>query len=303
MAHPLAKTWRRIGALLLVLGTALSPLRATAVTVPLLVAHGATAVPSTTTQIKRGGTVRRWLEEPRETAHEDARLGCDGRSNLRVSAGAGLLRNAAQWSFHAEQAISGYGRGLVAAGVNGAISLATSLATAQLPPGIDAITFNLRGLGAHAQASVTAALAPSGNVNNQHYIFAMEVEPAVEMLAGGVGMLGTARGLGAARAGWNVVYRGLAAGEDAAAGLVARAAGATNTPLSHVAGQRRGERRWVTWSWLHGDCGTYEGARAAHLETLRWQGIPNGAGYESRLYHPSVIRALSETFNPAAWPK
>jgi hypothetical protein len=51
-----------------------------------------------------------------------------------------------------------------------------------------------------------------------------------------------------------------------------------------------------------GGYGTY-GARAAHLATLQWQGIPYAAGYESRLYHPSVIQAFSEMFNPAAWPK
>jgi hypothetical protein len=52
-----------------------------------------------------------------------------------------------------------------------------------------------------------------------------------------------------------------------------------------------------------GGYGTYEAARAAHLETLKWQGISYAAGYESHLYHPSVIRAFPESFNPAAWPK
>jgi RHS repeat-associated protein len=52
-----------------------------------------------------------------------------------------------------------------------------------------------------------------------------------------------------------------------------------------------------------GGYGTYEGARAAHLETLQWQGIPYVAGYESQLYHSTVIRSFSEMFNPAAWPK
>jgi hypothetical protein len=47
----------------------------------------------------------------------------------------------------------------------------------------------------------------------------------------------------------------------------------------------------------------YDAARAAHMETLQWQGIPYAAGYESQLYHPSVIRAFSEMFNPAGWPK
>ena len=46
-----------------------------------------------------------------------------------------------------------------------------------------------------------------------------------------------------------------------------------------------------------------EVARAAHLETLQWQGIPYEAGYEAQLYHPDVITEFSEFFNPAAWPK
>jgi hypothetical protein len=42
--------------------------------------------------------------------------------------------------------------------------------------------------------------------------------------------------------------------------------------------------------------------RAAHLQTLEWQGIPYEAGYESRLYHPSVITSFPEYFHPAALP-
>lgn len=52
-----------------------------------------------------------------------------------------------------------------------------------------------------------------------------------------------------------------------------------------------------------GGYGTYEGARAAHLETLQWQNIPYAPGYESQLYHPDVIRAFQDMFNPAAWPQ
>jgi len=44
------------------------------------------------------------------------------------------------------------------------------------------------------------------------------------------------------------------------------------------------------------------GARDAHLQTLQWQGIPYKAGYESQLYHPSVIQQFPEYFNPAAHP-
>jgi hypothetical protein len=40
------------------------------------------------------------------------------------------------------------------------------------------------------------------------------------------------------------VYRGLAQGEDAASGLIARVPGAGNTPISHVAGQRASE--WIS---------------------------------------------------------
>jgi len=42
----------------------------------------------------------------------------------------------------------------------------------------------------------------------------------------------------------NIVYRGLAAGEDAAAGLVARAPEAGNSIASHVAGQRASQ--WIS---------------------------------------------------------
>jgi len=42
--------------------------------------------------------------------------------------------------------------------------------------------------------------------------------------------------------------------------------------------------------------------RAAHLETLKWQGIPYEAGYESKLYDPDVIFEFSEWFSPAAHP-
>ena len=44
------------------------------------------------------------------------------------------------------------------------------------------------------------------------------------------------------------------------------------------------------------------GPRDAHLQTLEWQGIPYQPGYESQLYHESVIQLLREYFNPAAWP-
>jgi len=43
-------------------------------------------------------------------------------------------------------------------------------------------------------------------------------------------------------------------------------------------------------------------ARAAHLETLSRQGIPYKPGYESQLYHPSVISRYPDHFNPAAHP-
>jgi len=48
----------------------------------------------------------------------------------------------------------------------------------------------------------------------------------------------------ATRGGANIVYRGLAAGEDAAAGLVARAPGAGNSIASHVAGARASQ--WIS---------------------------------------------------------
>jgi hypothetical protein len=44
-------------------------------------------------------------------------------------------------------------------------------------------------------------------------------------------------------------------------------------------------------------------AEAAHLETLKWQGIEYKPGYESNIYHPDVIREYSKRFNPAALPK
>ncbi|HEX7062333.1 MAG TPA: RHS repeat-associated core domain-containing protein [Woeseiaceae bacterium] len=44
-------------------------------------------------------------------------------------------------------------------------------------------------------------------------------------------------------------------------------------------------------------------ARDAHLGTLKWQGIPYEAGYESQLYAPEVIEQFPELFNPAAWAK
>lgn len=47
----------------------------------------------------------------------------------------------------------------------------------------------------------------------------------------------------------------------------------------------------------------YETARAAHMETLEWQGIEYAPGYESQLYAPEVIQQYSEFFNPAALPK
>ena len=47
----------------------------------------------------------------------------------------------------------------------------------------------------------------------------------------------------------------------------------------------------------------YDWQRAAHLETLQWQKIPYAPGYESQIYHPSVISQFPEQFNPAAWPK
>jgi RHS repeat-associated protein len=43
-------------------------------------------------------------------------------------------------------------------------------------------------------------------------------------------------------------------------------------------------------------------ARAAHLETLGRQGIEYAPGYESQLYHPTVIQNFPQYFNPAAHP-
>ena len=43
-------------------------------------------------------------------------------------------------------------------------------------------------------------------------------------------------------------------------------------------------------------------SRAAHLAALDQQGIAYEPGYERLLYHPSVIAALREYFNPAAHP-
>ncbi|GHT96973.1 hypothetical protein AGMMS49545_23470 [Betaproteobacteria bacterium] len=40
--------------------------------------------------------------------------------------------------------------------------------------------------------------------------------------------------------------------------------------------------------------------RAAHLETLKWQGIEYKAGYEAKIYHPDAIRAGGSEFSPAA---
>lgn len=47
-------------------------------------------------------------------------------------------------------------------------------------------------------------------------------------------------------AGSNIVYRGLAEGEDVAAGLMARAPGASVSPMSHVAG--KGASPWISTS-------------------------------------------------------
>jgi hypothetical protein len=44
------------------------------------------------------------------------------------------------------------------------------------------------------------------------------------------------------------------------------------------------------------------GVRDAHLQTLQQQGIPYEPGYESQLYHPTVIRQYPDFFNPAAQP-
>jgi hypothetical protein len=44
-----------------------------------------------------------------------------------------------------------------------------------------------------------------------------------------------------------------------------------------------------------------EDARAAHLATLAWQRIAYEPGYERFLYHPSVVDAFREYFNPAAY--
>ncbi|GHU24556.1 hypothetical protein AGMMS50243_27810 [Betaproteobacteria bacterium] len=42
------------------------------------------------------------------------------------------------------------------------------------------------------------------------------------------------------------------------------------------------------------------GYDSVHQAALKWQGIPYKAGFESQLYHPSVIRANSSEFSPAA---
>ena len=43
-------------------------------------------------------------------------------------------------------------------------------------------------------------------------------------------------------------------------------------------------------------------ARAAHLETLRWQNIPYKPGYEKYLYNPDVVFSHPEFFSPATHP-
>jgi hypothetical protein len=41
-------------------------------------------------------------------------------------------------------------------------------------------------------------------------------------------------------------------------------------------------------------------AREAHMQTLKWQQIPYEPGYEAKIYAPSVIRAMPDSFSPAA---
>jgi hypothetical protein len=53
-----------------------------------------------------------------------------------------------------------------------------------------------------------------------------------------------AGGVGAGARATGYVYRGLAAADNTAVGLVARAPGAGNTPISHVAGQRASQ--WIS---------------------------------------------------------
>lgn len=66
--------------------------------------------------------------------------------------------------------------------------------------------------------------------------------------AAGPGIAGVeavaAKSVGAAAKEGNFVYRGLAQGEDVAAGLTARVPGAGNSPISHVAGKR--DTQWIS---------------------------------------------------------
>jgi hypothetical protein len=87
------------------------------------------------------------------------------------------------------------------------------------------------------QAAITAATEGFGSV------FAEFAELGGIQITG-FNALGAADGMAVPVAAGPIVYRGLAAGEDPAAGLVARAPGAGNSVASHIAGKRASQ--WIS---------------------------------------------------------
>ncbi len=73
-------------------GIELSPLRAAAATIPMIVAYDATVGPSATTRIDGAASVRRDPRVVRKYNYGEAFVGYDGSSNLRAIAGAGVAR-------------------------------------------------------------------------------------------------------------------------------------------------------------------------------------------------------------------
>src|SRR5882672_3890226 len=82
---------RFFASLVIILGIVLSPLRATAATVPLLLAYDATIRPSATTRIEGAGSVRRESRTRQEYGYDAALVGYGGSSSLGAERGAGAV--------------------------------------------------------------------------------------------------------------------------------------------------------------------------------------------------------------------
>ena len=85
------KVWCRLAAAFVIVGIILSPMRAAAATVPMLIAYDVAVPPMATLRVEAGPSLRSELGGVPKHVYDGARFGDDGPSKPPVAAGAGAV--------------------------------------------------------------------------------------------------------------------------------------------------------------------------------------------------------------------